>query len=210
MRIRSCWLASIFVVTGVFCSQTFKDCRYGICAGHSLAVWTFQSLKKSSECVLTLPAGQLIKQLILVPQKHTHLLLDPEYRRDGQSEGSPPDLNQWFPFESCPPQSLDRSPGLWGSPLTCRVCSEHTQLHHYYSTTTVPGVLDRTIVRILVPTVVVVPLWDVEHVLWFWAVQDSSINRPQSTEDPKQWALPAAIWTRDQHIHALIHLRHRE
>lgn len=57
---------------------------------------------------------------------------------------------------------------------------------------------------------VVVPLWDVEHVLWFWAVQDSSINWPQSTEDSKQRTLPAAVWTRDQHIHALVHLRHRE
>lgn len=67
-----------------------------------------------------------------------------------------------------------------------------------------------TTVAAVVLTVVAVPLWNVEHVLWFWTVQDSSIYRPQSTEDPEQRTLPTAIWTRDQHIHALVHLRHRE
>ncbi len=70
-------------------------------------------------------------------------------------------------------------------------------------------VLGGTVV-VLVVTVEVLPLWDVEHVLWFWTVQHSSINRPKSTEDPEQRTLPAAVWTRDQHIHPLIHLRHAD
>lgn len=64
---------------------------------------------------------------------------------------------------------------------------------------------------VLVVTAVVLPLRDVEHVLWFWSVEHSSINRPQSTEDPEQRTLPTAVWTSDQHIHPFIHLKsHRE
>lgn len=59
----------------------------------------------------------------------------------------------------------------------------------------------------VVVTAEALPLWDVEHVLWFWTAQNSSINGPKPTEDPKQRTLPAAVRTRDQHIHPFIHLR---
>ena len=65
---------------------------------------------------------------------------------------------------------------------------------------------DSDTVVIFVVIVVLVPLWDVEHVLWFWSVKNSSINGPQSTEDPEQRTLPTAIWTCDQHVHPFIHL----
>lgn len=63
------------------------------------------------------------------------------------------------------------------------------------------------VAAVVVAETAVLPLRDVEHVLWFGAVQHSSINRPQSAEDPEQRTLPAAVWTSDQHIHPFIHLR---
>lgn len=60
----------------------------------------------------------------------TDLPLGPWCSAGGRCEGSLPGLNLWVLSEPSPPLSPDRSPGLWGSPLTCKACKPHRTGNH--------------------------------------------------------------------------------